>query len=593
MASFPLRPPAVAPSPLPGTVDRPCPRPRRRPGRSGAAPLLACALTLALGGTSALVSSDAGRGLPQPRGTWGRRGGVGGRAVCNTRRGGSLEASSAPLPPLIPSLPLREAAAAVLSDAFHAPGEEGDAMVGDELMPASFIAETALPTPNGLFRLRAYRIDGELANPHIGKEPCVIYSADPGVRTSGRNVPVRVHDQCLTSEVLGSQRCDCREQLLMGMDFVAREGGVVIYLQQEGRGIGLANKVAAYAMQDMGLDTVDANLHLGFPEDCRTYGPVPSILEDMGIESVQLLTNNPRKVDLLKSLGVDVSSTQPMVAPKSNQHNRRYLEAKVARMNHTSALGDMLAAENLVRVNSAMAPRVKNGIDESQDESIEEGVRAAASGYCFGRASVEAAVAAVKAGEMVVVVDDMDRENEGDLIMAADAATPKNVAEMVRYTSGYLCIALEGERMEELQIPMMTIKNEDPKGTAFGISVDATKKHGITTGISARDRAATLRLLGSPSCTSADLVRPGHIMPLRARPGGTLVRDGHTEASVDLARLAGRHPSGVLCEIVSEDEPEEMARLPELRRFCDSHGYVLTSIVDIAQYRRDTEDDEE
>ena len=258
-------------------------------------------------------------------------------------------------------------------------------------------------------------------------------------------------------------------------------------------------------------------------------------------------------------------------------------------MNHTSALGDMLAAENLVRVNSAMAPRVTNGIGESQDESIEEGVRAAASGYCFGRASVEAAVAAVKAGEMVVVVDDMDRENEGDLIMAADAATPKTVAEMVRYTSGYLCIALEGERMEELQISMMTVKNEDPKGTSFGISVDATRAHGI----SARDRAATLRLLGSPACTSADLVRPGHITTLRARPGGTLVRDGHTEASVDLSRLAGRHSSGVLCEIVSEDEPTEMARLPELRRFCDTHGYVLTSIVDIAQYRRDTEDNQE
>ena len=214
--------------------------------RSGAAPLLACALTLALGGTSALVSSDAG-------GIWGRRGGVAGRAL-SMRRGGSLEASSTPYAPQIPSLPLREAAAAVLSDAFHnkgAPSDGGDAEEVDELMPASFIEETALPTPNGLFRLRAYRIDGDLANPHIGKEPCVIYSADPGVRTSGRNVPVRVHDQCLTSEVLGSQRCDCREQLLMGMDFVAREGSVVIYLQQEGRGIGLANKVAAYAMQDI------------------------------------------------------------------------------------------------------------------------------------------------------------------------------------------------------------------------------------------------------------------------------------------------------------------------------------------------------
>lgn len=227
------------------------------------------------------------------------------------------------------------------------------------------------------------------------------------------------------------------------------------------------------------------------------------------------------------------------------------------------------------------------GIDAgaSQDQ---RGVRAAADGYCFGRRSVEDAIVAVANGELIVVVDDESRENEGDFIMAADKCTPEKMAEFIRYSSGVICIGMEGARLDELGLPPMVTNNEDPKGTAFTVSVDATAEHGITTGISAADRATTSRLLAAGSATADDFHRPGHIFPLRAREDGVLARDGHTEAAVDFARLAGCAPVGLLCEIVSEERPTGMARLPELRRFCQRRGYVLTSIADLQQYRRDT-----
>jgi len=262
-----------------------------------------------------------------------------------------------------------------------------------------------------------------------------------------------------------------------------------------------------------------------------------------------------------------------MVVPSSNRFNRKYLQTKQDRMSHTN-FGEMLSTSFVLNTPN----------DEEQ-----AGVTAADDGYCFGRESVEDAVAAIARGELVVVVDDMDRENEGDFIMAADLCTPETMSTIVRYSSGVICIGMEGERMDELDLPAMIENNEDPKETAFSVTVDATRKHGITTGISATDRAITMNVLANSKSNSIDLVRPGHIFPLRAKEGGTLTRDGHTEAAVDLSRLAGRHPSGVLCEIVSEENPIEMARLPELKRFCKKHGYVLTSIVDIAQYRRDTE----
>ena len=187
-----------------------------------------------------------------------------------------------------------------------------------------------------------------------------------------------------------------------------------------------------------------------------------------------------------------------------------------------------------------------------------------------------------------MVVDDESRENEGDFIMAADKCTPKAMAEFIRYSSGVICIGMEGKRMDELELPPMVINNEDPKGTAFSVSVDATSEHGITTGISATDRSKTSVMLADPNAKAIDFHRPGHIFPLRAKENGVLTRDGHTEAAVDFARLAGSSPAGLLCEIVSEENPVEMARLPELKRFCKKHGYVLTSIADLQQYRRDT-----
>jgi len=483
------------------------------------------------------------------------------------------------------------------------------AQLEDKPVPAEFIAETALPTDIGHFRLRAYRTACN-GNEYTGREPSVIYAADKspfGVEGQlQQDVPVRIHDQCLTSEVFGSKRCDCSEQLRMALKHIAQEGGVVIYLQQEGRGIGLANKIAAYALQDVGMDTVDANLHLGFPDDCRHYGAVPSILHDMMIGSIQLMTNNPYKVNRLKELGVKVSNTLSVVVPTTNPYNHRYLLAKHERMDHQNLRsllstthetettevdeveGMIVIDETIIREGEDMAA---NAIEVSlalSDENY-EGVLAEDNGYCFGRQSVEDAIQAMKEKKMVVVVDDMNRENEGDLIMAADACTPEDMAFIVRYSSGVICIAMDGDRMDKLGLPPMLANNEDPKETAFTVTVDATKEHGISTGISSTDRAKTVNLLASPEAKSLDFARPGHIFPLRARDGGVLERDGHTEAAVDLSHLAGRERAGILCEIVSEENPIEMMRLPELKRFCKEHGLVLTSIVDLAQYRKDTE----
>lgn len=278
----------------------------------------------------------------------------------------------------------------------------------------------------------------------------------------------------------------------MAMQYVAANGGAIIYLQQEGRAIGLANKVAAYALQDEGMDTVDANIHLGFAEDCRQYGAVPAILSDMKIGSIQLMTNNPRKVARLRSLGVDVRNTLPMVVAQTNEYNHRYLEAKHDRMNHTNLShlfaknGNMVpkrpprgATDYIAEGQEMAANAVQLSLTVSDANTEEaEGVLAQEDGYCFGRQSVEDAIAAVREGKMVVVVDDMNRENEGDLIMAADACTPEDMAFIVRHSSGVICIAMDDERMDKLKLPPMMQNNEDPKGTAFTVTVDATKEHG-------------------------------------------------------------------------------------------------------------------
>jgi len=199
--------------------------------------------------------------------------------------------------------------------------------------------------------------------------------------------------------------------------------------------------------------------------------------------------------------------------------------------------------------------------------------------------TVADALAAIAAGQPIVVVDDADRENEGDLIFAAEKATPELVAFMVRHTSGVICAPLTAHDTDRLGLDQMVPLNTERMGTAFTVTVDAAE--GVSTGISAADRAHTLRLLADPATTVGDLSRPGHIFPLRARDGGVLRRPGHTEAAVDLARLAGLRPAGVICEIVNDDG--SMARLPELVAFAREHGLVLISIADLITYRRQTE----
>jgi 3,4-dihydroxy 2-butanone 4-phosphate synthase/GTP cyclohydrolase II len=201
-------------------------------------------------------------------------------------------------------------------------------------------------------------------------------------------------------------------------------------------------------------------------------------------------------------------------------------------------------------------------------------------------APIEDAVAAIGRGEIVVVVDDEDRENEGDLIMAAEAVTPEKIAFFLQHTSGLICVPLEGRRCEELDLPLMVTANTESQRTAFTVSVDY--RHGTSTGISAYDRAATIKSLIHPDTTASDLARPGHIFPLRYAPGGVLKRSGHTEAAVDLARMAGMYPSGVLCEVVDENKTD-MARLPELMRFADRHGLLVITIADLIRYRRQSE----
>lgn len=200
-------------------------------------------------------------------------------------------------------------------------------------------------------------------------------------------------------------------------------------------------------------------------------------------------------------------------------------------------------------------------------------------------ARVEDALEELKQGHMVVVVDDEDRENEGDLIFAAEKVTPDAVAFMVKHCSGIIFVSMEGERLEQMNLPLMVSNNSESMRTAFTISVDAHR--GTSTGISAADRCATIRTLIDPEAKPQDLARPGHIFPLRYAPGGVLRRAGHTEASVDLARAAGLYPAGVGCEIVNDDG--SMARLPELERFAEQHDLLIISIAELIAYRRRSE----
>jgi 3,4-dihydroxy 2-butanone 4-phosphate synthase/GTP cyclohydrolase II len=200
----------------------------------------------------------------------------------------------------------------------------------------------------------------------------------------------------------------------------------------------------------------------------------------------------------------------------------------------------------------------------------------------MGLSSIAEAIEDIKAGKFVIIVDDEDRENEGDLALAAEKVTTEAINFMAKHARGLVCLPVIGKRLSELGIPLMVGENTSKFSTAFAVSVDA--KHGVSTGISAADRAETIKAIVDPATKADDLVRPGHIFPLRARDGGVLVRAGHTEAIVDLARLAGLYPAGVICEIMSEDG--SMARLPQLEVMADKFGIKIISVADLIGYRR-------
>src|SRR5882762_7513438 len=405
-----------------------------------------------------------------------------------------------------------------------------------------------MPTRWGMFRALGFERD-ILNGVHRVETALALVLGDV---TAG--VPlVRIHSQCFTGEMLGSLRCDCRDQLEMAMQAIAEEGrGLLIYEYQEGRGIGLSAKLQAYALQDGGLDTVDANHALGFVADCRDFSLPSAILHDLGLSRIRLLSNNRHKTRALVDSGIEVVVQVPCEAAPT-PHSLAYLRTKKEKMGHALSLGQHESTE--------------------YDEDFEF-------------ASIEEAIGELQAGRMIVMVDDEDRENEGDLTMAAEMITPEAVNFMAIHGRGLICLAMTGERLDELELASMSPDNTALGGTAFTVSIDV-KGPDVTTGISARDRAQTILAVTDANSHPDDFARPGHVFPLRARTGGVLERRGQTEAAVDMASLAGLYPAGVICEIVNDDGT--MARVPDLIRFCKTHGLVMVTVADLARYRLESE----
>jgi 3,4-dihydroxy-2-butanone 4-phosphate synthase/GTP cyclohydrolase II len=403
------------------------------------------------------------------------------------------------------------------------------------------VASTRMPTSWGEFQTIGF--ERETSNGHCRIETALaMVFGDP---TEGTPL-LRIHSQCMTGEMLGSLRCDCREQLEIALRMIAREGrGLVIYEYQEGRGIGLMAKLQAYELQDLGLDTIEANLTLGLSVDYRNYQLPIAILRHLRIDRVRLLSNNPDKARALSEAGIEVAA-QISCEAAPTPHSYAYLRTKKTQMGH------------------ALSLRQRREF-----------------------ASIEDAISELRAGRMIVVVDDADRENEGDLVIAADTITPEAINFMATHGRGLICLAMSGQRLDELRLDRMPDGNA-LGGTAFAMSIDV-KGRGVTTGISAHDRAQTIRAAIDPSTRREHFAVPGHVFPLRARAGGVLERRGHTEAAVDLASLAGWSPAGVICEVLNEDGT--MARVPDLIRFCERHDLVMTTVADLARYRFDVDSD--
>jgi 3,4-dihydroxy-2-butanone 4-phosphate synthase/GTP cyclohydrolase II len=411
------------------------------------------------------------------------------------------------------------------------------------------VASAQMPTRWGMFRALGFERDIVNGVHQVDTALALVL----GDVTAG--VPlVRIHSQCFTGEMLGSLRCDCRDQLEIAMQAVAAEGrGLLIYEYQEGRGIGLSAKLQAYALQDSGLDTVEANHALGFATDCRDFSLPAAILHDLGLNRIRLLSNNRHKIDALVDFGIEIVAQVPCEA-RPTPHSIAYLRTKKEKMGHALSLLQPESTE--------------------YDEDFEF-------------ASIEEAIGELQAGRMIVVVDDEDRENEGDLTMAAEMITPEAVNFMATHGRGLICLAMTGERLDELELASMSPDNTALGGTAFTVSIDV-KGSDVTTGISAYDRAQTIAAVTDASSRPDDFARPGHVFPLRARAGGVLERRGQTEAAVDLASLAGLSPAGVICEIVNDDGT--MARVPDLIRFCKKHKLVMITVSELARYRMDLDD---
>ena len=411
------------------------------------------------------------------------------------------------------------------------------------------VASTRLPTRWGVFHTIAFEQDRSGESSHVETAIALLM----GDVSTGAPL-LRIHSQCLTGEMFGSLRCDCREQLDIAMRAIGDEGsGVLIYEHQEGRGIGLVAKLQAYALQDHGFDTIDANEALGYLVDQRDFALPGAILQELGVHRVRLLSNNPNKARALRDAGIDVAASLPCEAEVS-EYSLPYLRTKQQRMGHTLSLGPSAG-----RTTGDEAPML---------------------------ATIETAIRELTAGRMIVVVDDEDRENEGDLMIAAEMITPDAVNFMATQARGLICLALPQRRLDELELAPMTSDNTALGGSAFTVSIDANRP-GVTTGISAADRAATIQAAVDSRSGPGDFARPGHVFPLCARPGGVLGRRGHTEAAVDLTTLAGLKPAGVICEIVNDDGT--MARVPDLVRFCRKHGLVMITVAELARYRFDLE----
>ena len=409
------------------------------------------------------------------------------------------------------------------------------------------IASTRMPTRWGVFQTLAFERQTPGGNRPV--ETALVMTMGDIIRGAPL---VRIHSQCLTSEVFGALRCDCSDQLEIAMRAIADEGcGLLIYEHQEGRGIGLMAKLRAYSLQDAGLDTVQANEALGFMADCRGFGLPAAILRDLGVNRVRLLSNNPAKSRALADAGIE-GVAQVRCEAVANPHSLSYLRCKKDKMGHTLGLAASTQGDPPF-------------------------------------ADIETAVDELKAGHIIVVVDDEDRENEGDLTIAAELITPDAITFMATHGRGLICLAMEGGRCDELQLPPMAPDNTALGGTAFTVSIDV-KGRGVTTGICSYDRAQTIRAAVDPRNCAEDFGRPGHVFPLRARDGGVLERRGQTEAAVDLARIAGLYPAGVICEIVNDDGT--MSRLPDLIRFCRKHNLVMVTVADLARYRLETSDEE-